>query len=56
MYILKQLFFSISVNIVALGIFTSSLHGSVKILPLFPSTQRIIVNYEITVKLVGKIF
>ena len=55
-YILKQLLFSISVNIVALGIFTSPLHGSVNILQLFPSTQRIIVNYEITVKLVGKIF
>ena len=41
-YILKQLFFSISVNsgLVALGIFSSPLHGSVNILPLFTSISK----------------
>ena len=42
MYILKQLFFSISVN--NGRIFTSPLRGSVNILPLSPRLRRIIVN------------
>ena len=37
-YILKQLFFSISVN--SGRIFTSPLHGSANILPLFTSTSN----------------
>ena len=37
-YILKQLFFSISVN--SGRIFTSPLHGSVNILPLFTSISK----------------
>ena len=37
-YILKQLFFSISVN--SGRIFTSSLRGSVNILPLFTSISK----------------
>ena len=37
-YILKQLFFSISVN--SGGIFTSPLRGSVNILPLFTSISK----------------
>ena len=46
-YILKQLFFSISVNSVALGIFTSPLSRIGKCSHYSPRFQRIIVKYSI---------